>query len=142
MASIKRFVIILPQCDPTAVWCLAAAIHFDKFPFVSRIARERHEEFERSRYCPNRDEIDYGSYYKQPFAANHYLGSYERYSGRSDNRRSREIYDKKAHVNAGTDEDMLPWLQGFIDDVGRDVAMRLLGKHYMSERINDVSAVA
>lgn len=84
------------------------------------------------KFCPKNNDLDYNSYHKQPIAANHYLGSYERYSGRSDKRRTRSIYDKKALVNAGTDDGTLLWLKGFTDHVGDDVAAKLLGEQYLS----------
>ena len=83
-------------------------------------------------FCPKNNDLNYTSYHKQPIAANHYLGSYERYSGRSDKRRSRAIYDKKALVNAGTDEGIFPWLQGFTNTIGIELAAKLLGKPYLS----------
>lgn len=46
-------------------------------------------------YCPRNSDLSYDSFHKQPVSTNHYLGSFERYSGRSDNRRSRTIYDRK-----------------------------------------------
>jgi hypothetical protein len=84
------------------------------------------------KFCPKNNDLDYYSYHKQPIAANHYLGSYERYSGRSDKRRNRAIYDKKALVNAGTDDGTLLWLQGFTDHIGDDLAAKLLGEQYLS----------
>lgn len=90
-------------------------------------------------FCPKNNDLDYNSYHKQPIAANHYLGSYERYSGRSDKRRNRAIYDKKALVNAGTDDGTLPWLQGFTNAVGSELAAKLLGKQYVSKKQVDAS---
>ena len=84
------------------------------------------------KFCPKNNDLDYNSYHKQPIAANHYLGSYERYSGRSDKRRNRLIYDKKALVNAGTDDGTLLWLKGFTEHIGDDVAAKLLGPQYLS----------
>jgi hypothetical protein len=84
------------------------------------------------KFCPKNNDLDYYSYHKQPIAANHYLGSYERYSGRSDKRRNRAIYDKKALVNAGTDDGTLLWLKGFTDHIGEDLAAKLLGEQYLS----------
>jgi hypothetical protein len=89
------------------------------------------------KYCPKHIDLDYNSYHKQPIAANHYLGSFDRYIGRSDNRRSRAVYDKKARVNDGTDDGVLPWLQGFADNLGKESAMKLLGKRYLSN--NDLT---
>lgn len=89
------------------------------------------------KFCPKNNDLDYNSYHKQPIAANHYLGSYERYSGRSDKRRNRLIYDKKALVNAGTDDGTLLWLKGFTDHIGGDVAAKLLGQQYLSSAENN-----
>jgi hypothetical protein len=88
------------------------------------------------KFCPKNNDLDYNSYHKQPIAANHYLGSYERYSGRSDKRRNRLIYNKKALVNAGTDDGTLYWLKGFTDHIGDDVAAKLLGQQYLSSADN------
>ena len=55
-------------------------------------------------YCPRNSDLAFSSFRKQPVSVNHYLGSWERYSGRSDNRRSREVYDAKASVNRGQDD--------------------------------------
>jgi hypothetical protein len=58
---------------------------------------------------------------------NHYLGSWERYAKRSDKRRSRDIYDRKANVNRGKDDEYIrPWLQGFGDAMGHSTAAQLL----------------
>jgi len=83
-------------------------------------------------YCHKNKELDYLSFHRQPLAANHYLGSYERYSGRSDKRRSREIYDKKAQVNDGADNGTQQWLHGFVDSVGVQTAKKLLGDQYVA----------
>jgi hypothetical protein len=91
-------------------------------------------------YCRKSSELDYSSYHQQPIAANHYLGSYERYSRRSDNRRSRAVYDKKAFVKAGVDDGTRPWLQGFVDDIGKETAMKLLGQRYLSKEVSNISA--
>jgi len=48
-----------------------------------------------------------------PFAVNHYLGSWERYVGRNDTRRSRRAYDFKAFVNYGKDTWIQSWFGGF-----------------------------
>ena len=55
-------------------------------------------------YCPRNSDLAFSSFRKQPVGVNHYLGSWERYSGRSDNRRSRDVYDAKAGVNRGRDD--------------------------------------
>lgn len=94
------------------------------------------------KYCPTSSDLDYTDYHKQPIAVNHYLGSYERYSGKSDNRRSRAIYDNKALVNAGTDDGMQLWLRGFVTDMGKESATKLLGKQYLVVTNNEALAVS
>jgi len=54
--------------------------------------------------CPRVSDLSFSSFRKQPIAVNHYLGSWERYSGKSDKRRSREKYDAKAVVSRGKDD--------------------------------------
>jgi hypothetical protein len=83
-------------------------------------------------YCRKNKNLEFSNYHKQPIAANHYLGSWERYNQREDNRRSRAVYDKKALVNAGRDDGIRPWLKGFVDHMGIDRASELLGDYYMS----------
>ena len=55
-------------------------------------------------YCPRNSDLAFSSFRKQPVGVNHYLGSWERYSGRSDDRRSRDVYDAKASANRGRDD--------------------------------------
>jgi len=55
-------------------------------------------------YCPKISELSFGNFRKQPIGVNHYLGSWERYSGRRDSRRSRDVYDHKAGASRGHDD--------------------------------------
>jgi hypothetical protein len=62
---------------------------------------------------------------------NHYLGSWESYSFRDDARkgyeRSREQWEYKASINADTtDDNIRPWLKGFVDTHGVEKAQTLL----------------
>lgn len=61
---------------------------------------------------------------------NHYLGSWEQYEYRQDARtgdlRSRQQYDKQKTVNAGINDEIRPWLQGFVQTVGKSQAEALL----------------
>jgi len=56
----------------------------------------------------------------------HYLGSWERYSGRNDSRRSREAFDAKALVNKGNDDSITSWFDELIDRIGPKRALDLL----------------
>ena len=60
------------------------------------------------------------------FRVHHYLGSWERYSGRNDSRRSREAFDTKNFVNDGSDDSITSWFDEFIDRFGPKQALDLL----------------
>lgn len=83
-------------------------------------------------FCKVNKDLDYTIYYRQPLAANHYLGSWERYSGRNDSRRSREVYESKAHVRGGVDHGIRNWLQGFRNAMGQRRTEQLLAGKYLS----------
>jgi hypothetical protein len=83
-------------------------------------------------FCPRNKELSFSSFRKQPIAVNHYLGSWERYSGRNDKRRSRAVFDAKAMVNRGTDDGIRPWLRGFVNTTGYRTAAKLLGTAYLA----------
>ncbi|CAB9498033.1 expressed unknown protein [Seminavis robusta] len=83
--------------------------------------------------CRGQGESDYGDFNKYPITANHYLGSWDRYNARNDARRSRELYDEKARVNSGQDQWVEGWLDGFIKNVGKKRAARLLGSRYLKD---------
>jgi len=66
-----------------------------------------------------------------PLVINHYLGSWEQYSYRSGdsrvgNERGRAEYDKVSGLGQETDDEIRPWLKGFVRDVGIPEARRLL----------------
>jgi len=83
-------------------------------------------------YCHKNKELTFTSFRKQPIAVNHYLGSWERYSGRQDKRRSRSVYNAKANQRRGKDDGVRPWLQGFVRAMGHGIASRLLGEEYLA----------
>jgi hypothetical protein len=87
-------------------------------------------------YCPRHSEMAFSNFRKQPIAVNHYLGSWERYSGRNDLRRSRDKYDMKASVNRGHDDGIRWWLRGFVKSMGAEQATNLLGSYYLAEYAN------
>jgi hypothetical protein len=65
-----------------------------------------------------------------PFYFMHYVGSWERYSSRSDDRRTIESWKKHAFLNDSTAccaEEVHRWLPRFVDQVGLDRAKFLLG---------------
>jgi hypothetical protein len=59
---------------------------------------------------------------------NHYLGSWERYSGRVDNRRSREAFDERSSLLHGNNckARMYEWIPNFFQQVGLERAKQLL----------------
>ena len=86
-------------------------------------------------YCHKNKDVAFTSFRKQPIAVNHYLGSWERYAGRNDKRRSREVYDTKSTVRRGKDDGNRLWLQGFVKTVGFDLARKLLGDFYIADNL-------
>jgi hypothetical protein len=69
-----------------------------------------------------------------PFSANHYLGTFERFGSRDDPRRNRKLYDQKASVRAGKDDDhwIDSWLPSFIAAHGEEKVNQLL-KDYRNQ---------
>jgi hypothetical protein len=110
-----------------------AAIPEDKFP--EDVVFSIHRPVEA--FCHKNKEVSFTSFRKQPIAVNHYLGSWERYAGRNDKRRSREVYDAKAKVQVGRDDGGRLWLQGFLKTVGFDRASKLLGDFYVASPLNE-----
>jgi hypothetical protein len=70
------------------------------------------------------------NFYNSLFYVNHYIGSWERYSFRSDERRDRKEWEVRAFLTMGTscDKRMHEWLTSFVDQVGPWKARFLLGK--------------
>jgi Glycosyl transferase family 2 len=111
---------------------------------ASSLVYSIHRPFEN--FCRKNSQLQYDQYKQQPIALHHYLGSWERYAGRkNDQRRSRLLYDEKAHLatildgdTGGNDADgndvmmIGNWLAGFIATVGTDTAAKLLGKDHLS----------
>jgi hypothetical protein len=79
----------------------------------------------------NKDVLFNDDFRKQPIAVNHYLGSWERYNGRQDERRSRSIYNLKASANREKDDGVIPWLKGFVQSMGYRDASKLLDGAYL-----------
>jgi hypothetical protein len=84
-------------------------------------------------YCKRNTDLNYNRVRRQPIAANHYLGSWERYSGRQDSRRNRANYEAKAFSQREVDDGVRPWLTGFVNAMGKDMAGQLLGERYLSK---------
>mmetsp|Transcript_24241 Transcript_24241/g.56886 ORF Transcript_24241/g.56886 Transcript_24241/m.56886 type:complete len:277 (-) Transcript_24241:58-888(-) len=67
---------------------------------------------------------------QQVVVINHYLGSLEQYLFRDDSRqgneRSLQQYNKAKRVQSETDDDVRPWLEGFVENEGVATASRLL----------------
>ena len=87
--------------------------------------------------CQRNKDLDYEDLRRQPIAANHYLGSWERYSARMDQRRSRETYEAKVSWQQEVDDGIRGWLKGFVDSVGPKTATKLLGQKYLIHSIPD-----
>lgn len=85
------------------------------------------------KFCKINTELAFNNYRKQPIAANHCLGSWERYSSKTDSRRSRKVYDAKADMRKGHDDGVELWLRGFVKFFGCETAAKLLGKAYLSK---------
>jgi hypothetical protein len=67
------------------------------------------------------------------FIIHHYLGTWEQYSFRNDVRkqikegnRSRMSYDRHKDVDDGQDDSIRPWLDGFVENKGIELASKLL----------------
>ena len=62
---------------------------------------------------------------------NHYIGSWERYSSREDNRRNRKEWEQRAYFNVGTvcDKAIYRWFPRFVQMMGDERAKFLLGVH-------------
>lgn len=80
------------------------------------------------RLCRRIDQLRPREANRFPFMVNHYLGSRERYFARNDTRRTERFYEFKAHVDAGSDTWIMPWIDGFVEAMGVDTAMTLLGR--------------
>lgn len=93
-------------------------------------------------YCPKNYELEYSNFQKHPLDVNHYIGSWERYSGRNDKRRSKIVYDKKVEAaKRGRDDGMQTWLLGFVNDIGIDIA-KLLLKQYIKEPTEEIRSIS
>lgn len=80
------------------------------------------------RLCRRIDQLRPREANRFPLMVHHYLGSKERYFARNDTRRSERFYEFKAHVAAGSDEWIMPWIDGFVEAMGVDTAVALLGE--------------
>jgi hypothetical protein len=76
--------------------------------------------------CRRIDQLTFDTVEKYPLAVNHYVGTYERYVARNDTRRNERAYEYKAHVDAGSDDWITTWLDGFVQEQGSDKASALL----------------
>lgn len=78
------------------------------------------------RLCRRIDQLRPKEANRFPLMVHHYLGSRERYFARNDTRRSERFYEFKAHVAAGSDAWIMPWIEGFVETMGAKTAMALL----------------
>lgn len=60
------------------------------------------------------------------FRVQHYIGSWEAYSGKNDPRRSKERFEKFASVNEGSDYQLQSWLVKFSEKIGVAKSKELL----------------
>ena len=63
------------------------------------------------------------NYGERPFGIHHYLGSWESYSFRDDARKEtvkrRDVWEVKANdTTGGPDDEIRPWMQGFVNSMG------------------------
>lgn len=82
--------------------------------------------------CRRIAQLDFKQLQRYPITVNHYTGSWDRYFSKNDTRRSERAYNSKAHVAAGHDTYMAPWLMGFVNHVGLDLAMELLDDYLIN----------
>ena len=63
------------------------------------------------------------------FYLNHYIGSWERYSSRQDERRNRDEWEKRAYITTDNscDQALHTWFSRFVANVGMERAQFLLG---------------
>ena len=59
---------------------------------------------------------------------NHYLGSWERYSSRSDDRRSRRAFEERAYFSDGVscNDELWEWFPRFVNEIGVEKAREML----------------
>lgn len=92
----------------------------DQFPRIESL----HRPIKKICSAPWRDEWDSG------FRIHHYLGSWEEYSFRDDSRRggerSIEGWAFKAQDADETDDNIRPWIKGFVEEHGPEQAKKLL----------------
>ena len=83
--------------------------------------------------CRRIAQLDFKQLQRYPITVNHYAGSWDRYFSKTDTRRSERAYNSKAYVAAGHDTYMVPWLMGFVNHVGLDLAKELLDDYLIQE---------
>jgi hypothetical protein len=83
--------------------------------------------------CRRIAQLDFKQLQRYPITVNHYTGSWDRYFSKNDTRRSERAYNTKAHVAAGRDTYMAPWLMGFVNHVGLDLAKELLDEYVIDQ---------
>jgi hypothetical protein len=107
-----------------------AALSYKALPH--HVVRSVHSPVEQ---CRNTvvHKIDFNASADQyPVTTNHYLGSWERYSRRTDIRRTRSAHGRRGQLRDGRDDGAALWLRGFVNMVGRADAAELLGGAYLA----------
>ena len=78
--------------------------------------------------CSQEDPFEDVYYAESLLRVQHYIGSIEAYISKGDKRRPRNKYLIGSRIDEGTTFDTQPWLKAFIDNVGLENALYLLGK--------------
>mmetsp|Transcript_4535 Transcript_4535/g.9003 ORF Transcript_4535/g.9003 Transcript_4535/m.9003 type:complete len:431 (+) Transcript_4535:44-1336(+) len=91
-------------------------------------------------YCTKRTVVwNYGHI---PLGIQHYLGSLESFSYRSDGNTKRKGWYQQAFItDGGPDDEIRPWIQGFCDSVGPTLALELLkGAGILPKKVDDYNS--
>lgn len=103
-------------------------IDVSKVPLTDEMFKPKPFSIHRpsKRLCRRIDQLDFYAVDKFPLSLNHYLGTWERYMARNDTRRSERAYKFKASVHDGKDGWIASWIEGFVQRVGLNRAIKLL----------------
>jgi hypothetical protein len=81
--------------------------------------------------CRTQGQMFFDDVEKYPFSVNHYLGTFDRFGARDDPRRNRKLYDQKANVTGGKENDgwINTWLSSFLQEHGQEKVSELLSDY-------------
>lgn len=90
---------------------------------ISKVPRNIHRPYRPE--CGN----GFSMFPNSLFYLNHYLGSWGRYSSRTDGRRNKAEWEKRAYISAASscNDAVFEWFEKFLGMVGRERARFLLG---------------